>query len=174
MAISKEILNNKKKKTNQPEPLGTVPANNPEHVSAPVDFHHPIPPKPVLHNSFTEAVGACEQIFLKPGEAHTEFYQEDGIIHCVVGIGNYNPGYKHLYLSDTGSNMSIDERLADMANQINILNNTVEVYVEDVNGLKKDVSILNRNIAEFEDNILNHALVDIRRDIETFEESVSE
>lgn len=173
MAISKEILNNKKKKTNQPEPLGTVPANNPDHVSAPVDFHHPIPPKPVLHNSFAEAVGACEQIFLKPGEAHTEFYQEGGIIHCVVGIGNYNPGYKHLYLTDTGSNMSIDERLSDMANQINTLNNTVEVYVEDVNGLKKDVSILNRNIAEFENNI-NHVLDNIRRDIEAFEETVNE
>ncbi len=173
MAISKEILNNKKKKTNQPEPLGTVPANNPDHVSAPTYFHHPIPPKPVLHNSFAEAVSACEQIFLKPGEAHTEFYQENGIIHCVVGIGNYNPGYKHLYLTDTGGNMSIDERLNDMAKQINILNNTVEVYAEDVSGLKKDVSILNENIVKFENNI-NHALEDIRHDIETFEGSISE
>ena len=99
MAISKEILNNKKKKANQQEPLGTIPANNPEHVSAPADFHHPIPPKPILYNSFEEAVNACEQIFLKPGEAHTEFYQINGIIHCVVGIGNYNPSYKHLYLT---------------------------------------------------------------------------
>lgn len=109
MAISKEILNNKKKKANQPEPLGTVPSNNPEHVSAPVDFHHPIPPKPILYNSFEEAINACEQIFLKPGEAHTEFYQTNGIIHCVVGIGNYNTGYKHLYLSDSGDAASISE-----------------------------------------------------------------
>lgn len=109
MAISKEILNNKKKKANQQEPLGTIPANNPEHVSAPADFHHPIPPKPILYNSFEEAVNACEQIFLKPGEAHTEFYQTNGIIHCVVGIGNYNPSYKHLYLTDSGDTTSISD-----------------------------------------------------------------
>ena len=149
MAISKEILNNKKKKTNQPESLGTVPANNPEHVSAPVDFHHPIPPKPILHNSFAEAVGACEQIFLKPGEAHTEFYQTNGIIHCVVGIGNYNSGYRHLYLTDSGDTASISDQLNAMNEQVTLMgkkvDNVYETLTEKFDALQETV---NENIDE--------------------------
>ena len=120
MAISKEILNNKKnvKITNTPKPLGNVPENNPEHVSSPIDFHHPIPPKPILYNSFEEAVKACEQIFLKPGEAHTEFYQKGESYHCVVAIGNIKPDTKHLYLTDSGNEMSIDDRLDNMLAQV--------------------------------------------------------
>ena len=117
MAISKEILNNKKK-TNQPKPLGTVPETNPEHVSGPVDFHHPIAAKPILYNSFEEAVKACEQIFLKPGEAHTEFYQKGEAYHCVVAIGNIKPNTVHLYLTDSGNEMSIDDRLDNMSAQV--------------------------------------------------------
>ena len=74
MAISKEVLNNKRK-TNSSEALGSIPANNPEHRSAPADMHHPIPPRPTLYNSFNEAKDACGVIYLKPGEAHTEFYK---------------------------------------------------------------------------------------------------
>ena len=111
MAISKEILNNKKnvKTTNTPKPLSNVPENNPEHVSSPIDFHHPIPAKPVE---------ACEQIFLKPGEAHTEFYQKGETYHCVVAIGNIIPDTKHLYLTDSGNGMSIDDRLDNMLAQV--------------------------------------------------------
>lgn len=106
MAISKETLNNKKKKTNSanmPKPLGCIPENNPNHVSKPINFHHPIPPKPILYNSFEEAKAACELIFLKPGEAHTEFYQKEGEYqyHCVVAIGNIKPDTEHLYLTDS-------------------------------------------------------------------------
>ena len=115
MAISKEILDNKKKSPNSPKPLGTVPENNPEHTSAPTDFHCPIPPKPVLYNSFEEAQNACELVFLKPGEAHTEFYQKNGKYHCVVAIGNIKPNLKHLYLTDSGNEMSLDDRLSIMA-----------------------------------------------------------
>ena len=120
MAISKETLNNKKnvKTTNIPKPLGNVPETNPEHVSGPIDFHHPIPAKPILYNSFEEAVEACEQIFLKPGEAHTEFYQKGEAYHCVVAIGNIKPDTKHLYLTDSGNEMSIDDRLDNMLAQV--------------------------------------------------------
>ena len=104
MAISKNILNNKKKtnSANTPKPLGCIPENNPKHISKPIDFHHPIPPKPILYNSFEEAKAACELIFLKPGEAHTEFYQKEGEqqYHCVIAIGNIKPDTEHLYLTD--------------------------------------------------------------------------
>ena len=148
MAISKEILNNKKKKTNRPEPLGTVPVNNPEHVSAPADFHHPIPPKPILYNSFEEAVNTCEQIFLKPGEAHTEFYQKDGTYHCVVAIGNIKPDTKHLYLTDSGSEYSIDDRLDQMNSSIFDLGQYVTYYTKIINKL-------NSSINEFEHSVAN-------------------
>ncbi len=166
MAISKEILNNKKKKTNRPEPLGTVPANNPEHVSAPADFHHPIPPKPILYNSFEEAVNACEQIFLKPGEAHTEFYQKDGTYHCVVAIGNIKPDTKHLYLTDSGNEMSIDDRLDNMSAQVTNLSKQFSL-------LGKKFDDLNNNVEEFENNV-STALNEIRTDITNFENNVSQ
>ena len=160
MAISKEILNNKKK-TNQPKPLGTVPETNPEHVSGPVDFHHPIPAKPILHNSFGEAVNACEQIFLKPGEAHTEFYQTNGIIHCVVGIGNYNPGHKHLYLSDSGDKASIADQLNAMNEQIVLMgkkvDNVYETLTEKFSTLQEvvngEITTLNTKFNDLSTNI---------------------
>ena len=163
MAISKEILNNKKKKANQPEPLGTIPANNPDHVSAPIDFHHPIPPKPILHNSFNEAVNACEQIFLKPGEAHTEFYQTDGIIHCVVGIGNIKPDTKHLYLSDSGNIASISDQLNAMNEQVILMgkkvDNVYKTLTEKFDTLQEavteDIAELNQQFNDLSTNINN-------------------
>ena len=163
MAISKEILNNKKKKTNQQEPLGTIPANNPEHVSAPTDFHHPIPPKPILYNSFEEAVNACEQIFLKPGEAHTEFYQTNGIIHCVVGIGNYNPSYKHLYLTDSGDTASISDQLNAMNEQVILMGKKVDNVYETLTekfgtlqeAVNKDIDELNSQFNDLSTNVNN-------------------
>ena len=163
MAISKEILNNKKnvKSTNVPKPLGNVPENNPEHVSGPVDFHHPIPPKPILYNSFEEAVEACEQIFLKPGEAHTEFYQKGETYHCVVAIGNIIPDTKHLYLTDSGNGMSIDDRLDNMLEQVVNLSKQFSL-------LSKKFDELNNNVKEFENNV-STALNDIRIAITNFE-----
>ena len=163
MAISKEILNNKKKKANQQEPLGTIPANNPEHVSAPADFHHPIPPKPILYNSFEEAVNACEQIFLKPGEAHTEFYQTNGIIHCVVGIGNYNPSYKHLYLTDSGDTASISDQLNAMNEQVILMGKKVDNVYETLTekfgtlqeAVNKDIDELNSQFNDLSTNVNN-------------------
>lgn len=163
MAISKEILNNKKKKANQQEPLGTIPANNPEHVSAPADFHHPIPPKPILYNSFEEAVNACEQIFLKPGEAHTEFYQTNGIIHCVVGIGNYNPSYKHLYLTDSGDTTSISDQLNAMNEQVILMGKKVDNVYETLTekfgtlqeAVNKDIDELNSQFNDLSTNVNN-------------------
>lgn len=168
MAISKEILNNKKKvkSANTPKPLGTVPENNPEHVSAPVDFHHPIPPKPILYNSFEEAVNACEQIFLKPGEAHTEFYQKDETYHCVVAIGNIKPDTKHLYLTDSGNEMSIDDRLDNMSAQVTNLSKQFSL-------LGKKFDDLNNNVEEFENNV-STALNEIRTDITNFENIISQ
>ena len=163
MAISKEILNNKKnvKTTNTPKPLGNVPENNPEHVSSPIDFHHPIPPKPILYNSFEEAVKACEQIFLKPGEAHTEFYQKGGSYHCVVAIGNIIPDTKHLYLTDSGNGMSIDDRLDNMVEQVTNLSKQFSL-------LSKKFDNLNNNVEEFENNV-STALNDIKIAITNFE-----
>lgn len=162
MAISKEILNNKKK-SNQQEPLGTIPANNPEHVSAPTDFHHPIHPKPTLYNSFEEAVNACEQIFLKPGEAHTEFYQTNGIIHCVVGIGNYNPSYKHLYLTDSGDTASISDQLNAMNEQVILMGKKVDNVYETLTekfgtlqeAVNKDIDELNSQFNDLSTNVNN-------------------
>ncbi len=165
MAISKEILNNKKK-TNQPKPLGTVPETNPEHVSGPADFHHPIPAKPILYNSFNEAVNACEQIFLKPGEAHTEFYQKDGVYHCVVAIGNITPNTKHLYLTDSGNEMSIDDRLDNMSAQVTNLSKQFSL-------LSKNFDNLNSSVEEFENNV-SAALNEIRKDITNFENFVGQ
>ena len=168
MAISKEILNNKKnvKSTNVPKPLGNVPENNPEHVSGPVDFHHPIPPKPILYNSFEEAVEACEQIFLKPGEAHTEFYQKGEAYHCVVAIGNIKPDTKHLYLTDSGNEMSIDDRLDNMLAQVTNLSKQFSL-------LSKKFDDLNDNIEEFENNV-STALNNIRIDITNFENNIKQ
>lgn len=166
MAISKEILNNKKKKTNQPEPLGTVPANNPEHVSAPVGFHHPIPPKPVLYNSFEEAKAACELVFLKPGEAHTEFYQKDGIYHCVVAIGNIDTNTEHLYLTDSGNEMSIDDRLNNISEQM------VELS-KSFSKLNEKFDDLTSRVDEFESNV-NESLNQIRQDILNLENLINE
>ena len=168
MAISKEILNNKKnvKTTNTPKPLGNVPENNPEHVSSPIDFHHPIPPKPILYNSFEEAVAACEQIFLKPGEAHTEFYQKGESYHCVVAIGNIIPDTKHLYLTDSGNGMSIDDRLDNMVEQVTNLSKQFSL-------LSKKFDDLNNNVEEFENNV-STALNDIRIAITNFENNVSQ
>ena len=168
MAISKEILNNKKnvKTTNTPKPLGNVPENNPEHVSAPIDFHHPIPPKPILYNSFEEAVKACEQIFLKPGEAHTEFYQKGETYHCVVAIGNIKPDTKHLYLTDSGNEMSIDDRLDNMLAQVTNLSKQFSL-------LSKKFDDLNDNIKEFENNV-STALNNIRIDITNFENNIKQ
>ena len=168
MAISKEILNNKKnvKTTNIPKPLGNVPETNPEHVSGPIDFHHPIPAKPILYNSFEEAVKACEQIFLKPGEAHTEFYQKDKTYHCVVAIGNIKPNTKHLYLTDSGNGMSIDDRLDNMAAQVDNLSKQFSL-------LSKEFDDLNNNVEEFENNV-SVALNAIRIDIIDFENNVEQ
>ena len=140
MAISKEILNNKRRTTN-PEPLGIIPTNNPDHRSAPIDMHHPFPQKPILYNSFEEAKDACGIIFLKPGEAHTEFYKSDKEYHCVVAIGNINPGYGHLYLTDSGSDMSIDDRL-------DIMNASVNLYYKQVQILNTSVKNLNTSFIE--------------------------
>ena len=163
MAISKEILNNKKnvKSINVPKPLGNIPENNPEHVSSPIDFHYPIPPKPILYNSFEEAVEACEQIFLKPGEAHTEFYQKGETCHCVVAIGNIKPDTKHLYLTDSGNGLSIDDRLDNMLAQVVNLSKQFSL-------LSKKFVELNNNVEEFENNV-STALNDIRIAITNFE-----
>ena len=168
MAISKETLNNKKniKSANVPKPLGNVPETNPEHVSGPVDFHHPCPAEPILYNSFEEAVKACEQIFLKPGEAHTEFYQKDKTYHCVVAIGNIKPNTKHLYLTDSGNGMSIDDRLDNMAAQVDNLSKQFSL-------LSKEFDGLNNNVEEFKNNV-SIALNAIRIDITDFENNIEQ
>ena len=145
MAISKEILNNKKK-TNKPEPLGTVPENNPDHVSRPVDFHHPIPPKPILYNSFDEAVAACELIFLKPGEAHTEFYKIDNTYHCVVAIGNIYANHKHLYLTDSGNILSIGEQFALLKDEIIQLSKQFLLLDKHVDNLEDKINVFEENL----------------------------
>ena len=151
MAISKDVIN--KKKQNQPQPLGAIPENNPNHRSAPIDMHHPIPPKPELYHSFEEAKNACELIFLKPGEAHTEFYKKNNEYHCVVAIGNVIPNTPHLYLTDSGFEMSIDDRLDDMNETIQWFGKTVSVLNKDVSALTDEFRQLNLNIEEFENNI---------------------
>ena len=108
MAISKERVN--KNKSNKPEPLYNVPENNPEHQSRPEDFHHPHP-HVILYSSFEEARNACSLVFLKPGEAHTEFYKTDGVYHCVIAIGNISPGAGHLFVTDSGNEYSINDSL---------------------------------------------------------------
>ena len=164
MAISKEILNNKKK-TIQPEPLGMIPTNNPDHRSAPIDMHHPFPQKPILYNSFEEAKDACGIIFLKPGEAHTEFYKSDKEYHCVVAIGNINPGYGHLYLTDSGSDMSIDDRLDNM-------NAGVNLYYKQVQILNTSVKNLNTSFIEL-NNQFNQFKIDVTGEIQSFITNVS-
>ena len=104
-------------------------------------MHHPFPQKPILYNSFEEAKDACGIIFLKPGEAHTEFYKSDKEYHCVVAIGNINPGYGHLYLTDSGSDMSIDDRL-------DIMNASVNLYYKQVQILNTSVKNLNTSFIE--------------------------
>ena len=111
MAISKERVNNRKT-TNAPEPMYSVPANDPNHRSRPTDFHCPPPPPHiVLYESFEEARNACSLVFLKPGEIHTEFYKTDKVYHCVIAVGNVSPGAGHLYITDSGYDQSISGSL---------------------------------------------------------------
>lgn len=167
MAISKEVLNNKKKttnSTNSPKPLGTVLENNPEHVSRPIDFHYPIPPKPVLYNSFEEAKNSCQLVFIKPGEAHRGFYPKDREYHCVVAKGNIKSDTEHLYLTDSGNEMSIDDRLDNMVEQVAKLS-------EQFSLLSKKFNTLSENVEEFENNV-TISFNQIRQDIENFENTV--
>ena len=128
---------------NAPETLSNIPENNPEHQSSPNDFHEGDVPEFIIYESFDEAKNACSTIFLKPGEAHTEFYKQDNVYHCVVAIGNVDHNDGHLYITDSGSEKSLDERLAEMHDEV--IESTKEFTY-----LVKDVSALRDGIVEFE------------------------
>jgi len=103
MAINKNIIKNK------PVNLCGVPEPNPDYSSAPIPMHCEQCPKPIVYNSFEEAMAACELFFLKPGKTHTEYYKDDNEIHCVIAIGNIYQNRRHLYLSDTGNKSAIEQ-----------------------------------------------------------------
>ena len=148
-----------------PESLTSIPTNNSSHQSTSNDFHDNTTVTIKLYHSFDEAKQACEQIYLKPGEAHTEFYIKDGEYHCVVAIGNIYENTEHLYLTDSGNTYSIDDRLDQISEQMVDLSKQFTY-------LSKDVSAMHTNVEEFESNV-NNALEQIRHDIELFESNVT-
>ena len=150
---------------NTPESLPSIPESNVDHQSTSTEFHNDTSINLRLYTSFDEAKQACERIYLKPGEAHTEFYKEDGEYHCVVAIGNIFENTEHLYLTDSGNEFSIDERLDHMHDDFVQLSKQFTY-------LTKDVSSLHINVEEFESNV-NTSLLQIRDSIGAFEYAVS-
>ena len=152
---------------NTPDILATLPENNPDHQSSPDDFHETSSnPGWKLWSNFEEAKIACSSIYLKRGEAHTEFYKdENDEYHCVVAIGNLIPNTDHLFLTDSGSEYSIDGRLDQMNSSIIDLSKQVTYYA-------KKVKNLNSSINEFEDNV-NSTLNQIEQDITNFERVIN-
>ena len=150
---------------NTPESLSSIPESNVDHQSTSTEFHNDTSINLRLYASFDEAKQACERIYLKPGEAHTEFYKEDGEYHCVVAIGNIFENTEHLYLTDSGNEFSIDERLDHMHDDFVQLSKQFTY-------LTKDVSSLHINVEEFESNV-NTSLLQIRDSIGAFEYTVS-
>lgn len=150
---------------NTPEVIENILENNPDHQSSAGDLHAVDFPGYHMYSSFDEAKNACDLIYLKPGEAHTEFYKINDEYHCVVAIGNLNSDNGHLYLTDSGENGSLDDRLAAMNAQVILLSKQFTL-------LSKDVSSFKADIEQFVIDV-NNSLNDIRRDIQNFETSVS-
>lgn len=106
----------------------------------------PEPPMPItLWNSYDEAVNAVNDIHLKPGETHTEFYIQNGQYHCVVGIGNIKPNTKHLILVDNGGN--------DYNNDIKALKDNVNYILKALKDIDKKEDNIDSIINDLKDQI---------------------
>jgi len=154
MAIRKSSLGGDK------QSLVETPIHCPEHQAGPVPEcghrDHICPaPEIRLHGSFEEAVIYANNVFLRPGEARSEFYKDASTqeYHCIVAIGNIQPGKGHLILSDTGDKRSFSEQYAYLYELI------------DVNSkyLDKSVKEIKASLAGFDASIS-----DMRDDVDTF------
>ena len=139
MAISKSTVINKK--VNVPEQLQEIPESKCRKCECPPIIN--------LYNSFEEAVIAVNNIHLRPGETHTTFYKIDNTYHCVVGIGNVNPGKGHLILTDTGN----DESISDQIN--NIVLKTTKTS-KDVEKILSNVSYISEQLENAKNDIQIH------------------
>jgi len=150
MAISKQSVYK-----NKPVQMGYFPEENPNHTPCPAPYEGcPVPPAPIVHlcNNFDDAVAVAGQVYLSPGETHTEFYKDSSSnYHCVLAIGNINAGKGHLILTDTGSKQPFHEQIKavrdilnihdasmnDIASEMVLIENTLNTLNTSVNAVEK-------------------------------------
>ena len=124
--------------------------------------HCPCPPKHdiIIYESFEEAAEKCQQIYLRPGETHTEFYTvtENGktVYHCVIAIGNANDGKGHLFLTDTGKTGSISDQISKISALLDKDTLKIAQIEEQIKEFTSEISTINSSIAD-----INTSLDDI-------------
>lgn len=116
-----------------------------------------------IYDSFNDAKMACDLIFLKPGESHVEYYKTDNQYHCVVAIGNIVPNISHLYITDTGDDKPILEKLKEIQDlavdayqlsqyvdqQLQVLNTSLNVIADDINNINSSILEIKQKNSSF-------------------------
>ena len=75
-----------------------------------------------------------------------EFYKIDNTYHCVVAIGNIYANHKHLYLTDSGNTLSIDEQFALLKDEIIQLSKQFSLLDKHIDNLENKINVFDENL----------------------------